>query len=935
LLFFNQSLVLSGRTWPRVPLERMTQDTIVQFSAPVYFVVETEELLTIDIIRLGNLKRTSTVSYHTVDASALAGLKFEFTEGQVTFQEDEFLLSITVNITQDETWSPTLEFKVVLSDPEECILVADGTSCRVKIIDDDMFPSNRYREQLQEGAAGIEKINQWGLFVEYVKLNFSTPGTGWRTVMSIVCDQMHNVYLFFLLKARTYLVNIVFDQSTSESSMIIFWKGPDDIDTRVQAARLVAVMYVLPMLALHIWDYSKLKLDIEGRSLVFLQTCIFRKYLNYTEASRQLVRVSHMQVALLSNTADLAKAYCSVLQIVRDVGKLILLMVFMLTQDRDAAWVLVLMPAMMLVWGCLRSKALSEASEFAGPLKKILIDLTTETCAKYRLIADYAQRPQMNDLFQKRAEELRRSLIPEVQVELNNNYFPKWLGPCFNAVYIAITARSVLVGDVSLGVFLATLSVFSEVSSDFGSLYEQIMDINTRLDALKTLTKYFNMETEVLLLKDMNRTRRKATKAAWIDALRQPELPPETGLLRSDLIPITLNNLCFRYPPHTLDGVGPGRFELKNVNLSVMQGKMVAIVGPHGSGKGTFLRLLSQTIFPTEGFILLPMHLRVLFVSQLPVLFARSPWYNLVFGRPDFKDAAVLETLLTEFEMGMTLALVRDEIEARKKGRPTKRLSASALAASVAQAAKPVPQGLSRSAEGAGARSLARVAGVDARTRGDYVELKEQREAAVSDSDEGELCEDEVEDDNESAQGMLQAYCSAYNEQQTVELDEDHSWQEMLSYTEQVKICLLRALLMNPEVLVLHRPFHNYDVYTQQKVLEMLVKHKEERGLGQPKASWRYRRPRTIFFTPESVEQAKYADVIWQIDKEHKQVVEISFEELQHGFTFSKECVKQSEFKRKLRGDWQGHHVIDHQKAVDKTTSGKLQPFSPPILPSR
>merc|ERR1719436_2077506 len=162
------------------------------------------------------------------------------------------------------------------------------------------------------------------------------------------------------------------------------------------------MMYILPMVFLHVWDYAKVGMDLEGRSRVFLQTSIFRKYLNYSEQSRSKVRVSHMQVAIMNNTADLAKAYVAVLEMVQMLGKLVLLMVFMLTQDRDSAWVLVVMPGFMLIFACSRSRALSRASEFAGPLKKVLIDLTTETCAKYRLIADYAQRPQMNDLFEQR-----------------------------------------------------------------------------------------------------------------------------------------------------------------------------------------------------------------------------------------------------------------------------------------------------------------------------------------------------------------------------------------------------------------------------------------------------------------------------------------------------------------------------------------------------
>lgn len=925
-------------------------DTIVQFSAPAYFVEESEERLTIDVIRLGNHNCVTKVRYHTVDASALAGIKYEYTKGTVIFKEGEHVQSIEIRITQDETWSTTLEFKVVLEHCEGGILVPDGADCRVQIIDDDVFPSNKYRDELsstEDVGHAVGSMPQWGLFIEYFWLNFGSPGMKSRTVAFIIFDQMQNMYLFFLLKARTYLVNVVFDtahEETSAARLISPWPfSGTDLERRVGAARLVAVMYVLPMAALHIWSYIKLKLDIQGHSRVYLQTAIFRKYLNYNEASRSSVRVSHMQVALLSNTADLAVAYCAVLSMFSMIGKLILLMVFMLSQDATASWVLVVMPSMMLVFGICRSDALSRASEMAGPLKKVLIDITTETCAKYRLIADYRQRPQMNDLFAKRAEELRRCLIPEMQVELNNNYFPKWLGPTFNAVYIAFAAELVLKGELTLGVFLATLSVFSEVSGDFSSLYCLVMDVNTRLDSLKTLTKYFNLETEARPLMEQNRKALKATKIAWADALKKPSPPKELGLFRSDLIPITLQNLCFQYPlKHNISF--KTSFELRDVNLRVSQGQMVAIVGPHGSGKGTFLRLLSTTIFPTEGSILIPTHLRVLYVAQLPVIFDRDPWYNMVFGRPDFKDPVLMQTLLKELEMDTTLDLVKNELESRQARKSIKKLDPKALKnlpgrLPDSKVSPKAGRGLSREltvgVAVAAAKRLASLGG--ARTpgspRGDYMELKELQELEESRSD----CESDAESEAAADEtGLLAACCAADFDQKEIKLDVGTGWQDMLSYTEQVKICLLRALLMNPEILVLHRPFHNFDAHTQQKVLNLLKHHRDNRGLGLPKSSWAHRRPRTIFFTPESLEQAQEADVIWQIDSDNKRIVEISREELRDGFICSTSKHLQpparsrgEDHGKNLREQWQSPHVMQHDQQV---ASGR---FLLPLSPSR
>ena len=73
---------------------------------------------------------------------------------------------------------------------------------------------------------------------------------------------------------------------------------------------------------------------------------------------------------------------------------------------------------------------------------------------------------------------------------------------------------------------------------------------------------------------------------------------------------------------------------LKNVCVSVEQGKMVAIVGAHGSGKRTLLRILGHFLFPDAGHVLIPTYLRILHVSQDPVLLGLSAWKNLAFGHP-------------------------------------------------------------------------------------------------------------------------------------------------------------------------------------------------------------------------------------------------------------------------------------------------------------
>lgn len=58
---------------------------------------------------------------------------------------------------------------------------------------------------------------------------------------------------------------------------------------------------------------------------------------------------------------------------------------------------------------------------------------------------------------------------------------------------------------------------------------------------------------------------------------------------------LKISNLCHSYTP--------GKPVLKNINLSVDQPGLVAIIGPSGTGKSTLLRCINRLVNPTSGAI--------------------------------------------------------------------------------------------------------------------------------------------------------------------------------------------------------------------------------------------------------------------------------------------------------------------------------------------
>jgi ATP-binding cassette subfamily B protein len=101
---------------------------------------------------------------------------------------------------------------------------------------------------------------------------------------------------------------------------------------------------------------------------------------------------------------------------------------------------------------------------------------------------------------------------------------------------------------------------------------------------------------------------------------------------------------------------GSERVALRDVDLEVAAGEVIAVVGATGSGKTALVTLLTRLYDPTEGRITLDGHdLRDLTVTSLrrqvgfafeePSLFSASVRENLLMGKPDATEQELLDAL--------------------------------------------------------------------------------------------------------------------------------------------------------------------------------------------------------------------------------------------------------------------------------------------------
>ena len=134
----------------------------------------------------------------------------------------------------------------------------------------------------------------------------------------------------------------------------------------------------------------------------------------------------------------------------------------------------------------------------------------------------------------------------------------------------------------------------------------------------------------------------------------------------SELLPrfsktVEFDSASFRY-----DDGGP--LVLRNIDLKVRAGAVVAIVGSSGAGKSTLVNLLPRFYAPTSGMVRIDGHdvrevsLRSLreqlaIVTQETILFNDTIWNNLCYGRPGMPEekvvAAATAALAHDFIMKM------------------------------------------------------------------------------------------------------------------------------------------------------------------------------------------------------------------------------------------------------------------------------------------
>mmetsp|Transcript_37275 Transcript_37275/g.112527 ORF Transcript_37275/g.112527 Transcript_37275/m.112527 type:complete len:807 (-) Transcript_37275:93-2513(-) len=763
------------------------ENAILQFSTELFFATEGEDhQMQIDVVRLGDSTGVSKVDYKTVDASAKAGEKYEATSGTLTFEAGEHMKSITVEILDDDKWNATLEFKVDLENPQGAQLGKYLHTCRVKVIDDDLFPTNKYAENFKSGTQ--EEIPGAGLFFEYIKLCLHDPQVKWKTIKCILLDQLKGVYFFITMWLQLYMIDTVLHahaphgeageageerllaEANSTSRRFLaralheeHGEGEEEgfglmlhallvPGSRRQTAMLVAAVYIVPFFLIHLTDFWMCFISLRGSIRKLLQANLLRKFLNYKEEIRPTITLSQIQMAMVRDVQEVVEfGFMKLLSLARIFGKLTFAMIFILAESPVGSVPLLVCPVILGIFLWCRESLTMGVAEAQAHAQDDVVQHVTDTVKNFRVIADFSMRPKMVDTYETSIDHYDQKECHQLAVLANNSAAAPLLSTLIIGIYIVFATYMITSGaEYSIGTFVTTINVFKEVGKEIQEITLETIEIQRTFEPLQKIAFYMNMPTDMADRKRINRQRRKDGKALREEA-RKSVATPGSGVFRVDQLPITVDDLTFSFSD------GPAL--ATKVSARFEQGKFHALVGPPHEGKGTLLKLLGHVLLPAEGrgTVFVPPHLRILHMSQQFLTISGSLLQNILMGQ-----------------------------------------------------------------------TLERVGGLDrVKTICKLLDF-----------------ESKLLDSLEST---------------------DSTWTSLLTDTASCRIMLARSFCMNPEVMAIHKPVNGFNEVERDKILVLLRRHVEERGLALPAEERCIRRPRTIFMSLSSLDKVQGVDTFYRV----------------------------------------------------------------------
>ncbi|MCG2709126.1 MAG: ABC transporter ATP-binding protein/permease [Thermodesulfovibrionales bacterium] len=253
--------------------------------------------------------------------------------------------------------------------------------------------------------------------------------------------------------------------------------------------------------------------------------------------------------------------------------------------------------------------------------RKLISKITTilhESLQGMKIIKAFTMEEEMNKRHEKALAEHYRNTMREVRINESSSLLAELLGGFGIAIILFYGGHLVISDDISAGSFFSFIAA--------------ILMMYTPLKRLSRVNNNFQQARNVI---------------ERIKEIIVVESEKKGGTERTIKGHIVFENVSFKYQSSE-------NYALKDINLHINPGEVVALVGYSGAGKSTLVDLIAGFWYPDKGKILIDgtdtrdLSLRSLrghigIVTQDIVLFNDTVEANILFGRPDATEGEVIE----------------------------------------------------------------------------------------------------------------------------------------------------------------------------------------------------------------------------------------------------------------------------------------------------
>jgi subfamily B ATP-binding cassette protein MsbA len=267
---------------------------------------------------------------------------------------------------------------------------------------------------------------------------------------------------------------------------------------------------------------------------------------------------------------------------------------------------------------------------------KYLTDTAQEALANQNIVKAYRGETRERSRFTAVAQRVRRANLRSASIAGMSPPIIELIGVLFIAVLLFFGEREIRLGRMDMAQFLLFIVLL------FRSY-----------DPMRKLSRLQNSMSQALA----------AAHHVWEVMDEDDEIPEKPNAIALPPLrrQIEFRDVNFGY-------ANEGRVVLRDVNLTVPQGRIVALVGESGGGKSTLTKLLPRFHDPSSGSVLwdeidlrdanvASLRRQLALVTQETVLFNDTVRYNLSYGRPDATEEQLHHAARTAFAHDFILEL--------------------------------------------------------------------------------------------------------------------------------------------------------------------------------------------------------------------------------------------------------------------------------------